>query len=512
MTDYHYKYIKYKTKYINLQNELQTSISPALPAGGQYNNFLDNDDYLDGIVFVDKADIDITSDMKKRLMVAQHNLLGEIGWLGIEKTINNAINKLSIVAARGCNTRKNTVPYGIDEDKYQDPYNSNKWIECSGSCRQVVSQMVDIEVSTTAYILRTLGQSVLTANQRDGINLMVRVRGDIRDITGEWTNDKKMLDIVQYGDEAVCIRSNNCHRNGRLIMGFGPSASGKTHWAGIIIELLNDANNEFPLSFITIDGGIYRETSRVYQIAKKSIRYKCFPGFSNLVLASFSIFKKSLFDSSIIKKIIIDYVKDQASMIKINLYVPETLGGCGFIGKKCYDAYEPYIKITHDTTWIGLLIWQHRTGQECTFDYKYRCKGCTESGKMRERKEGKKYSNASWARSMTNGMRAMFDAPGGSYMIHNTGGARYASMRDNKLMDAYCINIIDDYSDYPTPTPIPTPIIKDELRRHEINYNYKYIYSINPTPIDEAIIDESNYSYYSQMIKYLNRRKLESTT
>jgi hypothetical protein len=194
--------------------------------------------------------------------------------------------------------------------------------------------------------------------------------------------------------------------------------------------------------FLTIDGGIHRECSIVYQMIVMNIHEQGFAGLTNLVLPYFSVTEKSLFKANIIKKNMIKYLK--LKRYSISLYIPETLGGCNLsLGlQPCISKYSVYIDITNDTNWIGLLIWQHKYGFMCNFNESYKCIGCTESGTKREMSEGKKYSNTAWEDSMKNGMVEMNEAPGGRYKIHTTGGKQW--LKNGILTN--CISVIEDYS------------------------------------------------------------------
>jgi hypothetical protein len=52
---------------------------------------------------------------------------------------------------------------------------------------------------------------------------------------------------------------------------------------------------------------------------------------------------------------------------------------------------------------------------------KYKCAGCTESGRKREKEDGKPYDSKTYAQSMKNGRKYMEMAPGGKYELHNAG-------------------------------------------------------------------------------------------
>jgi hypothetical protein len=152
------------------------------------------------------------------------------------------------------------------------------------------------------------------------------------------------------------------------------------------------------------------------------------------VLSTWKLTEHSLFDSGAIKKSLLNFLKQQS--VPLSLYVPETLGDCGHMRlKSCPSKYSTYINITRDSNWIGVLIWQHKTAKECNLPSKYTCVGCTESGMKREKQEGKKYSNSSYAHSMSEGKRDLAKAPGGQYMIHNSGSRTKLS-------------IIEDYTNY----------------------------------------------------------------
>ena len=50
-----------------------------------------------------------------------------------------------------------------------------------------------------------------------------------------------------------------------------------------------------------------------------------------------------------------------------------------------------------------------------------KCVGCETSGKLREKKEGKKYSSKAYDISCRNGLSMVEKAPGGIFKIHNSG-------------------------------------------------------------------------------------------
>lgn len=299
------------------------------------------------------------------------------------------------------------------------PTQKSEWISCSGGCRTIAEQAIQQEISSTAYILRSLAQSLLVLDGKgtgdgdgDGDEKIefALSSGSPTDLTGRWKEDRKHIRLVGYGAPVK-------EANGRLVMGFGPSASGKTYLTTTLLTLLRKVDPSLPPVFLSIDGGIYREVSYTYDLVKQVATSVCSEGFDNLVLAGMSSVLGSLFNSGAVKKNAFSFLKEQT--LPIHLYVPETLGSC-LVGS-CESIYQPYKEITKDPKWIGLLIWQHKEAKDCTFPPGYRCKGCTESGVARQKKEGKKYSNAAWEGSMKNGEAEFLKAPGGRYKIHNGG-------------------------------------------------------------------------------------------
>jgi hypothetical protein len=173
-------------------------------------------------------------------------------------------------------------------------------------------------------------------------------------------------------------------------------------------------NDEFPDNFLSIDGGIYRESSYVYDVIKSSLRQTEAPGFENLV--STGIFS-GIFDSGIIKKNIKNWLKTHNDK-KFNIYVPETLSGCFF---DCKGVYQDYINYTGDAKYIALNIWQHEQGCKCIYKPEFKCKGTTASGKAREQIEGKKYSANAYRASKKHGQQEIIKTDGIYMDIHNPG-------------------------------------------------------------------------------------------
>jgi hypothetical protein len=308
---------------------------------------------------------------------------------------------------------------------------NNGWVYCDESCIGI-RKLFEMEIESTLYILNIISNSLVSIDNNSYVTF--KFTGSISDLTGIWDKDKDKFELIIYNNDGIMVSLYQT----RLIMGFGPSASGKTYCAKAIITMLSKNDPDFPKSFLSIDGGIYREKSYIYQKVIKLIKPYNFNGLRNLVLSGLNLKtntnnlkitkRKSLFDSSIVKNKVIKYLETGNN---VSLYVPETLGGCFSLG--CKSSYEKYINIANDKeNWIGLLIWQHKTDQDCDYKEAYKCMGCTKSGTKREKNEGKKYSSTAWENSMLNGRHHMMLAPGGKYEIHNGGGKEYYNNKEGK--------------------------------------------------------------------------------
>ena len=329
---------------------------------------------------------------------------------------------------------RNEIENNLPTANIQTPYEPKKWVVCKATCYNIASNAINNEMSSTAYMLRVLSNSLISNNKADQkLYISYENKDEIGEpgnlLTGTWKYDSKYFTITQIG--------KGSNKTSRLIMGFGPSASGKTYWARNIIKLLHDNIESFPSSFFTIDGGDYRSLSYIYQIIIESAKKNGLGGVENLVLAGASLTSKNIFDSNIIKKQIIQYLslsQKQNPNLFISLYVPETLGDCGMMRpQSCNTKIKGYINLTNDNDWIALMIYQHKTSEECPYDLEYQCTGTTSSGKTRESVEGKKYSNSSFQHSMNQGIKEVANAPNLKFIIHNSGGKKYMNQFNKSI-------------------------------------------------------------------------------
>jgi len=336
-----------------------------------------------------------------------------------------------------------------------------EWTSCNTQCRALLNNYIKKEIESTAFFLRILANSIISTV--DGAHVQFSIN-DVGQLSGKWENDMQYFNIVYVGNS-----EDDNKISGRLIMGFGPSASGKTYWAKNVIKMFSIGSGsggggndpwgffqnprQFPKSFLTIDGGVYRECSQIYQFIVRSILDKGHGGLSNLV--------PELFSSDKIKDGVVTFLKQQRKQhikVPISLYVPDTLKcmvSCDFI-------YKKYIEITDDKAyWIGLNIYQHNHALDCTYAEEFKCTGCSESGMMRQHKEGKKYSNKAWGNSYRKGNSEILKAPGGSFLIHNSGGKKW--FPPSRKGPELCKSIITDQSKNSLFDKKMVPVIEKEF-------------------------------------------------
>lgn len=366
----------------------------------------------------------------------------------------------------------------------------DEWKACEDKCNTLITNAVNQEIGSTAFMLKLLADSVIRPDGKKhrlkiGLDESFYKRSDTPDgagcrlLTGRWKDDAPFLRLV-----LPTFKDPEKPTSGRLVMGFGPSASGKTYWAKTILGLLAQADNNFPDVFFAVDGGLVRESSAVYQLATEMAHCKGWAGFKNL--------HAGMFITGDIKKTMEQYLLQESRRVPVSLYVPETLGKCEFMVKgatmplirPCEEYLKTFLDITRDDKWIGLLIWQHATASNHMKDtefmatysnMKYRCVGCEASGKEREKDEGKPYEGDVYAQSMKNGQKYMELAPGGRYEIHNTGRSDGTSVMwdrsvKNPVTETFStimqgvpgITYVDHRSDlYGTPVPTENGYTKE---------------------------------------------------
>lgn len=337
-----------------------------------------------------------------------------------------------------------------------------EWPACKKECLRVTKSNMKLETDSTAFMLRLLTNSVINAwGTYNKLTFDVRMNVPL---TGLWKDDNVHIRMVPLEDG----------KKSRLIMGFGPSASGKTFWAKHIISLLQ--SEDFPSSFLAIDGGIAREYSMVYKCITDTIiasfescpkKKKCTEGFSNLVPAGLSgVITQGIYKDP--KKTIEDYLKIQR--VVPSLYVPTTASSAKAITKNPANKWNKLVK---DDKWISLLIYQHKTGNVCTYPNRFKCVGCTESGKRREKKEGKKYSSTAYDMSMRTGNKWLKQGKGGRFKIHNAGGKTWRGSFNPSVLTEFSVDndFLFDHKSIMTKIQDINKLINEEWQRINLIYN-----------------------------------------
>lgn len=331
----------------------------------------------------------------------------------LQKTLNNNISEIIKKYIGKESTLIDFIQDAISTAT-QDARNSS-WYFCNGKCYETLHALIDAEINSTLYMLRILSEAQFDhRTEKDLPNFVsFRCKGN-NAWTGVWRQDKNNIEMLWKDGQ-----DGQKRKEGQLVLGLGPSASGKSFWGKYLTKWLNLAvwNNK-ESCFLVVDGGKYRELSVVYQSILQAISsstsnsdikgIKGIKGLMNLAMNGTKswdprLWKKSgiLFDTDMIKKPVLSFLCKQK--VYPNLYVPETLSTCdiGFLIPKihiflgvndCEQKIQQYKDITGGSPVI-LNIWQHEEGGEkCPFKSGYQCKGCIASGREREIGEGKKYS------------------------------------------------------------------------------------------------------------------------
>ena len=415
----------------------------------------------------------------------------------------------------------------IENDKlglnwYNKCSNSNS----SNECFKILSQLINIEINSTAYILKLLHNSIINVNPD--------IRSPYFDLTpgtelnNVWANDEENIDF---------INTDSYNGNARLIMAFGPSSSGKTYWTKNIIQMMNKAtqhiNEEFPKIFLSIDGGIAREQSVIYQMIRDVAHIKGWAGVKHLVNPGIG---SSIFNSSIIKNTLYNFLIKKKTTSSLNpnqntdnnqmnhpkifsLYVPETLAGLQKnVPKKQITQY------VNDEEWIGLNIWMCK--KKCKFNKyaKLECRTTTEAGSSRQLVEGKQYSGNAWHISRIKGILEAKRAPGGGINIHNAGKKDGVSIisklgtKRNKLCEwldevANSIYLKNDPNNIIRSNEITvnkSDLGVEQISLHDLNATFLYISEKESNNFKDEKLIEQNVLGGSSKTKKKSKQKVKA--
>jgi len=286
------------------------------------------------------------------------------------------------------------------------------WQQCK-NCKDIKKYLQE-ETETTYYMMNLIEKSIMdisgSSTSTSKPIFMIEERNKSK-LNGKWNNDQRFLDLNDelFGQE-----------KSRLVMAFGPSASGKSTIGKSFLSMLKNVDPTLPSMFFQIDGGFARENSELYMYIAS---------YYNAGLKIKNLYN-DLFQSKQIKETLENYFYNQRLKGKdISLYVPETLSYCSertvlntYVQSIHRCSFEKYIKTANDKNWIGLHIFQCANDcQFCSKNQDFCCKGCLASGREREKTEGKKYELNMWQSTYKQGDIELEKAPGGRYKIHNCG-------------------------------------------------------------------------------------------
>ena len=297
-----------------------------------------------------------------------------------------------------------------------------------------------IERESTIYMLRILNMGYISKDDTRPLIINFVLNNDsltsVRDamLSGIWSEDNHNVKLALATAGGTIT----------FVLASGPTGAGKTFMGEKICEKL-----DLP-PMISIDGGIYRDCSIVYQIINHVLHEKGWAGMRNLVFTStlekihsvprllrisWTKFFNGIFDTEKVKNLVYQYLHDQRTAVtpRINfpIYVPDTLSFTPSM-----NDYKDFLELTgynrsgsnEGMNIVNAMIYQHwEGGKKCPLpDSRNKCVGCLASGQAREIREGKKYPDNpdSYNKGVKNSLAILFDESNEfttRIFIHNTG-------------------------------------------------------------------------------------------
>jgi hypothetical protein len=335
----------------------------------------------------------------------------------------------------------NAIPSNPNSRKDQ---NFVEWMKCDKKkhCDSAALHYLwRIERESTIYMLRILNMGYISKDDTRPLIINIYLgHGDLNvkdaTLTGIWSEDyhNVKVELASKGDKNT------------FVLASGPTGAGKTFMGKKICEKL-----DLP-SMISIDGGIYRDCSIVYQIIKHVLHEKGWAGMRNLVFTStlekihsvprllrisWTKFFEGIFDTEKVKNLVYQYLvfqrkiqRRKESKINFPIYVPDTLSFTPSM-----NDYKDFLALTgyqgektEQINIINAMIYQHwEGGEKCPLlNPQNKCEGCLASGRKREIREGKKYPDNpdSYNAGVKNSLAVLFDESNEfttRIFIHNTG-------------------------------------------------------------------------------------------
>jgi hypothetical protein len=161
----------------------------------------------------------------------------------------------------------------------------NKWVYCEGDCHRVCSNFIKYEIGTTRYMKKVLEQSWYheppSENPEPPSENPKKIVLKIVNLNDSELNEEQLDKewAHMFGKTKIKIMRGNTDITddfnkglAELVIGSGPSASGKTHFKPIIIEYIGNVMGKSLKPYLCIDGGDYRDLSEYYKFINETIK------------------------------------------------------------------------------------------------------------------------------------------------------------------------------------------------------------------------------------------------
>lgn len=329
--------------------------------------------------------------------------------------------------------------------------------------KDIKTKLLECDVEKTIYNLLSLKASILDSNGKNVKNLKIFINASLE---GTWEEDKNKITLLAlktnpFGEPGSATTSEQnpfklkSPRLNLLLLGFGPSAAGKSYMIENLIPHLRKAvsvKKLLPSEFtISVDGEIFRENSIFYTYILLLANLLGKIGYADTDKSGVSLMKKgtnlvrtlsmkkttaniSLLNTTDLKKKFKDYLCNDGGPNKsifngnYNIYLPDTLSSSSEFKLGIWTNLNKNKQGLQNSSFvIPMLIFQclnEKNPPTCKY-----CKGTYKSGTERSKLSGKKYDPRSYNKSMTNAITALKDEYLKSkslvrVIIHNSGGKK----------------------------------------------------------------------------------------
>lgn len=292
---------------------------------------------------------------------------------------------------------RRTSIYGIQRiiTHFTKRESSTGWTTLSTGDEKILHDLWQIERRSTIFWLNLLGASVIfPEHAQTDLPYRLTWNGSTQNLTGVWRYGDKHPD-----ENGIQIQVSDNQNTPSFVLASGPSASGKTFFAKIIVDQI------ILRPMVVVDGSLSRAHSLVYQTTKivmDAAVVNMNVTVKNDILKSVV---KSLgfgeFDSDKIKHHFMEFLQGKLRQ-GISIYIPDTLSST----ESLHFVEELHNLSRADPAHsYQILIFQHLTPQQCPFfNTDYVCKGTEPSGRARQKQQSKKYSSLGYSKSISLGI------------------------------------------------------------------------------------------------------------